>query len=472
MGKELTTYEMDSDTDSSFISGQPKILDKLEDEEIIKISYLIKQINDYGFKEKIIDESQENIKKWGKNDFTQIIAEIKKKLENIKSEEIKFIDNITNEEKITKTNILVKENMEIIQDMILPANRFKSITSTMVKALKNGDWILIDNIQLAPPQIIELISSLCGSEPSLDLVEKGDEFSFSSKNDAKNRIHNDFRIFITIDPTYSINSNIIEQSLRPRCINFNLPPIDSKPEFSAQIFHSALKNCIKNVSRKESMDIIDKSKIYISLSSKLADVHNYVLEQSKNNGDDFSGGCQITARRITSFCKEFINPNELKEQIIDGLRAIYYNSFINHEINEEGKEIKFQNFKNSIIKEFKKNSKYDLDDINLEDEYFDLLNILRDIQLVSLGTIKDKGFDLGKLTNLSLDIKICDLNIILLHFKDTYYNYILKSEILSEDKKIEIGQIKIIISILEEINKNKKYCSGQETELQLKDQIL
>ncbi len=141
-------------------------------------------------------------------------------------------------------------------------------------------------------------------------------------------------------------------------------------------------------------------------------------------------------------------------------------------MNEEGKEIKFQTFKNSIIKEFKKNSKYDLDDINLEDEYFDLLNILRDIQLVSLGTIKDKGFDLGKLANLSLDIKICDLNIILLHFKDTYNNYILKSQNLSEDKKIEFGQIKIIISILEDINKNKKYFSGQETELQLKDQII
>ena len=469
MGKEITTYEMDSDTDSSFISGQPKILDKLEEEEIIKISYLIKQINDYGFKNKIIDDSQENIKKWGKNDFNENIEKIKKELENIKSEDIKFIDDITNEEKNTKNDILVKENIEIIQDMILPANRFKSITSTMVKALKNGDWILIDNIQLAPPQIIELISSLCGSKPSLDLVEKGDEFSFSSENDAKNKIHDDFRIFITIDPTSSINSNVIEQSLRPKCINFNLPPIDSKAEYSAQIFHSALKNSIKNV-RKES-DIVDKSKIYISLASKLADVHNYVLEQSKINGDDFSGGCQITGRRITSFCKEFNNPNELKEQIIDGLRAIYYNSYINHEINEDGKEIKFQNFKKSIINEFKKYSKYDLDDINLEDEYFDLLNILRNIQLVSLGKTNDKGFDLGKLTNLSLDIKICDLNILLLHFKDTYYNYILKSQTLSENKKIEFGQIRLIISILEEISKNKKYLSGQETELQLKDQI-
>lgn len=189
------------------------------------------------------------------------------------------------------------------------------------------------------------------------------------------------------------------------------------------------------MSRKDSIDIVDKSKIYISLSSKLADVHNYVLEQSKINGDDFSGGCQITARRITSFCKEFTIPNELREQIIDGLRAIYYNNFINHERNEEGKEIKFQTFKNSIIKEFKKNSKYDLDDINLEDEYFDLLNILQDIQLVSLGKIKDKGFDLGKLANISLDIKICDLNIILLHFKDTYNNYILKFQIYLKIKR-------------------------------------
>lgn len=65
--------------------------------------------------------------------------------------------------------------------------------------------------------------------------------NFLFHHDAKNKIHNDFRIFITIDSTYTINSNIIERSLRPKCFNFNLPPIDSKPEFSAQIFHSALK---------------------------------------------------------------------------------------------------------------------------------------------------------------------------------------------------------------------------------------
>lgn len=73
MGKKLTTYEMDADTDSSFISGQPKILDKLEKDEVNKISVLFSQINDYGFKEKIIEIKEfHNIENFGKKDFENI----------------------------------------------------------------------------------------------------------------------------------------------------------------------------------------------------------------------------------------------------------------------------------------------------------------------------------------------------------------------------------------------------------------
>ena len=56
MGKKLTTYEMDADTDSSFISGQPKILDRLEKEEVTKILILLSQINEFGFNEKIVGD--------------------------------------------------------------------------------------------------------------------------------------------------------------------------------------------------------------------------------------------------------------------------------------------------------------------------------------------------------------------------------------------------------------------------------
>ena len=130
----------------------------------------------------------------------------------------------------------------------------------MITALKNGNWVLIDNIQFASPQIIEIISGLCGKNPFLDLIEKGEDFYFSSEENSKNKIHKDFRIFITVDPSYSINSNIIDQTLRPKCISFNLPSLDSKLEYSAQIFHSSLKNSMKKDFNSDI--IIDKSKIY------------------------------------------------------------------------------------------------------------------------------------------------------------------------------------------------------------------
>ena len=57
--------------------------------------------------------------------------------------------------------------------------------------------------------------------------------------------------------------------------------------------------------------IIYKSKIYLTLAPKLANVHSYALEKSKLNVDDFSGGCQMTSRKITNFCKEFYDNSTL-----------------------------------------------------------------------------------------------------------------------------------------------------------------
>ena len=209
---------MDADTDSSFISGQPKILDKLEEDEIMKISKLFSQINDNALDKKIFDEDEfESIKEWGKEEFKEIIDRIKNNLFNVTAEEIPLNDelNNNNEIKISKKS-LVEKNLKIIQNIIMPANRFKSVTSTVIKALKNGERVLIDNIQFASSQIIELISCLYGKNPFLDLIEKGEDFYFSSEENAKNKIHKDFRIFITVAPSYSINSNLIDQTLRQK----------------------------------------------------------------------------------------------------------------------------------------------------------------------------------------------------------------------------------------------------------------
>ena len=73
--------------------------------------------------------------------------------------------------------------------------------------------------------------------------------------------------------------------------------------------------------------------------------------------------------------------------------------------------------------------KYSLEDMDIEDLCSDLFMILRNIQLVCLGEIKDPGFNLNYLLTLFLDIKIWDLNSVIEHFKDTLNNYILKCNI-------------------------------------------
>ena len=71
-----------------------------------------------------------------------------------------------------------------------------------------------------------------------------------------------------------------------------------------------------------------------------------------------------------------------------------------------------------------------------------------------------------------MEIKICDLGIVIIHIKDTYNNYIFPSQTIKQEKKLEYGLIILILSIFKQIISNKNYLFRQDLELQLKDKIL
>lgn len=61
----------------------------------------------------------------------------------------------------------------------------------LLDAMKNGHWVVLDEVNLAEPAILERINSLLDGDRSLVLMEKGNE---------RIEAHPNFRIFMTMNP--------------------------------------------------------------------------------------------------------------------------------------------------------------------------------------------------------------------------------------------------------------------------------
>ncbi|KAH8108664.1 P-loop containing nucleoside triphosphate hydrolase protein [Phellopilus nigrolimitatus] len=71
--------------------------------------------------------------------------------------------------------------------------RFEWIDGPLVRALKTGEWLLLDNANLCSPSVLDRLNSLCEIEGSLILTEKGvDQQTIIP--------HRNFRLIMTVDP--------------------------------------------------------------------------------------------------------------------------------------------------------------------------------------------------------------------------------------------------------------------------------
>lgn len=93
---------------------------------------------------------------------------------------------------------------------------FSFVEGNIVKAARNGDWVLLDEINLAPPDTLESLADLFANEsgagPSLLLSEKGDVERIQA--------HKDFRIFAAMNPATDVGKRDLPMSLRSRFTEF------------------------------------------------------------------------------------------------------------------------------------------------------------------------------------------------------------------------------------------------------------
>ncbi|PWY89383.1 midasin [Aspergillus sclerotioniger CBS 115572] len=145
---------------------------------------------------------------------------------------------------------------------------FAFVQGKIVRALRNGEWVLLDEVNLASPDTLENIASLLhhGSEgsPSVLLSEAGDvERVFG---------HPEFRIFGAMNPATDAGKKDLPPGLRSRFTEFYVQSPDSDLDDLLSLIHKYLGDLALTDSRA----VPDLAQLYmetknLSIENKLTD---------------------------------------------------------------------------------------------------------------------------------------------------------------------------------------------------------
>ncbi|KAK3926205.1 Midasin [Frankliniella fusca] len=113
-----------------------------------------------------------------------------------------------------------------VQDQLKKSHNalaFSFVEGSLVKALKEGKWVLLDEINLASAQTLECLSSLLeGSSGSLYLLERGDDQSIER--------HPNFRIFAAMNPATDVGKRELPPGIRNRFTEFFVDELDNRQD--------------------------------------------------------------------------------------------------------------------------------------------------------------------------------------------------------------------------------------------------
>lgn len=97
---------------------------------------------------------------------------------------------------------------------------FAFITGPLVNCIKNGDWVLLDEINLASTETLECLSTILEPNGSIVLLEKGDFVPIKR--------HPDFRIFACMNPSTDIGKKDLATGIRNRFTEFFVDELTSE----------------------------------------------------------------------------------------------------------------------------------------------------------------------------------------------------------------------------------------------------
>ncbi|KAK5114749.1 hypothetical protein LTR85_010062 [Meristemomyces frigidus] len=112
---------------------------------------------------------------------------------------------------------------------------FSFVEGNIVRAVRNGDWVLLDEINLATPDTLESIADLFDpSAPSLLLTEAG--------NIERIEAHRDFRVFAAMNPATDVGKKDLPPGIRSRFTELYVESPDKDIKSVQSIVRSYLRN--------------------------------------------------------------------------------------------------------------------------------------------------------------------------------------------------------------------------------------
>lgn len=137
---------------------------------------------------------------------------------------------------------------------------FAFVEGNIIKAARNGDWVLLDEINLASPDTLESIADLLVSgpndEPSILLSETGDI--------ERVRAHPNFRIFGAMNPATDIGKRDLPLGLRSRFTEFYV----SSPDKDLKDLLTIVKAYLSGKSAKDEQAADDIARLYLNTKKR------------------------------------------------------------------------------------------------------------------------------------------------------------------------------------------------------------
>ncbi|KAI7279842.1 midasin [Hortaea werneckii] len=141
---------------------------------------------------------------------------------------------------------------------------FSFVEGNIVKAVRNGDWVLLDEINLASPDTLESITDLLDpSAPSLLLTEAG--------NIERIEAHPDFRVFAAMNPATDVGKKDLPPGIRSRFTELYV----ESPDKDIKSLQSIVRSYLRTEAAADAAIAMDVSTLYQSVVA-LADDNKLV----------------------------------------------------------------------------------------------------------------------------------------------------------------------------------------------------
>ncbi|KAF8942691.1 AAA ATPase midasin [Haplosporangium gracile] len=183
---------------------------------------------------------------------------------------------------------------------------FSFLEGALVKAVRRGDWILLDEINLASTETLESLSGLLQDENgSILLAERGDSEPVVR--------HKNFRVFACMNPATDVGKKDLPPGLRNRFTEFYVHPPDARREDLLEI----IKKYLEAAAVGDQRAMIDIADFYLAVKA-LSSAHK--LADGAGQRPHFS---MRTLTRALQFVREIVTTYGLRRSMYEAFSMTF-----------------------------------------------------------------------------------------------------------------------------------------------------